>query len=283
MTLNSSGSSRVSKRELRSKQSVTKKRKTPKKGRVNKEIRNVDFNREDIPSELDRNAIPGDISEDIPNIGLGTVQNKSPNGSAAAQQLEMLYQYENRKNQFEYDDQLSDDYQLNDENRDGEEQTRALERDDNVSDGYQSDVADGIQNQGGVAGGIQNDEAHPDQNDVAAIDYYRRKEKKREKRELERYNDLKKDFQAANTRIHQLSKEWKAVKSIVQRWGPQPSSDDEDDEDYDELPLFPLKKFKQVILMQENIKSRVYKKQFVSLTLHTSFKILRTIALCLDC
>ncbi|XP_037046531.1 uncharacterized protein LOC119081601 [Bradysia coprophila] len=80
---------------------------------------------------------------------------------------------------------------------------------------------------------------------------------KKEKKWGKRYDELKKDFGALNERFEQMVKEWRAVKSILNRCGPQPDSGDEmEDENYDELPRFPLKKVKHVTLMQCAVTSR---------------------------
>lgn len=54
------------------------------------------------------------------------------------------------------------------------------------------------------------------------------------------------------------------MKSILQRYGRQDHSDDENDiEDYNELPRFPLKKMKHLILMEENLNNNIVRSNFI--------------------
>jgi hypothetical protein len=101
---------------------------------------------------------------------------------------------------------------------------------------------------------------------------YRRKEKKRREKERKRYEAIKQDVVAMNAKVDPLIREIKAIKSIIRRWDapPQPGTDEEDETDqFEELPPFPLKKRKSVLLMETNATAnRTYKKQLVSLNLY---------------
>lgn len=105
--------------------------------------------------------------------------------------------------------------------------------------------------------------ANNDHAEEGTIDYVL---KEKEKKDSKRYNDLKKDVAAMNARIDPLIKEWQQIKSIIKRRGfvgPEVTDDDEDEE-YDELPRLPLRKIKHILLMEDNIDNRAYKKQLVS-------------------
>lgn len=238
MVSNSSFSSRTPKHSLRNRKVFKKSAKKPKKGQGEK-IKN----NENVPKNLNP-------------LQENALQEKGLDQSIAAQNLNALFEYENRENQLDFDEQWDNVSEINSEYRGAEEV--GVQQRDYVPDDHQSDKeeVDDQQRDYNVRDGYQSD---------AVANGNGRLEESRRKEERKRYNDLKKDVQATNSRIDSLTKEWKAVKSIIQRWGPQPRSDEEGDiEDYNELPRLPLKKIKQIILMEENWKNDVYKKQLVS-------------------
>lgn len=182
---------------------------------------------------------------------------KSKKGkSAAAQKLEALYKQDIENEEFDRDDEKdfleTDEATLNRKNEidEGVGQHLVIQHllNDVESNRYDFEGSQNLEN-------IVTDEAMS----------------KKEKKCCKRYDEMKKDFATMNDKVEQLGKEWKIVKRIIQRWGPQPGSSDEmDDENYDELPRFPLKKVKHVNLMYENINNPSYKKQLVSFTLFST-------------
>lgn len=152
-----------------------------------------------------------------------------------------MYDYENRDNSLNSDDDQSINVR--------KKNSFDLHNEDEESDSRQRD-----------------DEPDAYQND-GANDNQRSEKKKKEKKERKIYQELNKDLQATNERINSLTKEWRSVKSAIHR-SQNRSEDDDDIEDYDELPQFPRKTFKHVILMEENLKTDSYKRQFVSFSFY---------------
>lgn len=261
----SSSCSSIRKRDLRSRQVVVKKQKKAKKCRRIGEnaVKDIGFHTEKISNDFNINGNGG--------VAHGR--------SVAAQKLDMLYRYEQldneQSNDESFDNEPLDNEPVDNEPVDNEpnEHTDNEQFDnqsfnnqpfDNEPADYEQFDNGPLNNQSDDENNDQDCEDAPVSNQNVAVD---QNAKKRERKENKRYNNLKKDLTETNQRMDMMMKEWRAVKKIIQRWGPHPDSDDEmdDEENYDELPRLPLKKYKHIILMCENLENRSYKKQLVSL------------------